>query len=160
MIFDRFLSMLTKSLELLMGTMMITLTAVTFLQVILRYLFNSPTSWSSELSRFILIWITLTGASVATRRAAHLSMGLSLHRRLPAGAARWLRALINICITGAMIALCHYGYRIMAVTGGAISPGLGLPMYVPWSALPVNAAIMCLFLVGDLLRIFGKRREG
>jgi len=152
-VIDRLLTFLNGFLQAAMGIMMIVLTAVTFLEVILRYVFNSPTSWSSELSRFLLIWITMTGASVVTRHCSHLTMGFSLHRFVEENISRYIKAFMNICITTAMIILCYFSYRVVTITGGAITPGLNIPMYIPWAALPVNAAIMSLFLVGDTFKL-------
>src|SRR4051794_1210006 len=38
-------------------------------QIISRELFNTPLSWSSELLRYFLVWITFVGAGLAIRYA-------------------------------------------------------------------------------------------
>ena len=156
--FDRSLDRLNRWLEGFIGVLMIALTAVSFMQVVLRYVFNNPTSWSSELCRFLLIWITLTGDSVVTRHASHLTMGLGLHRFIKARAARYLTAGMSLCIGGAMILIAYYSCKITLITGAAVSPGLGVPMYLPWAALPVNAVFICLFLAGDIVKCFDGKK--
>ena len=45
-------------------------------QVISRYVFSSPSSWTEEVARFILIWVSMLGAAYAFRTRAHLGLDL------------------------------------------------------------------------------------
>ena len=50
----------------------IVMTIVTFLQVIMRYVFNSSIFFSEELSRYIFVWITFIGISYGIKRSQHM----------------------------------------------------------------------------------------
>ena len=43
-------------------------------QVVFRYVFNSPLTWSEELARYLFIWCAFLGWIVASRRRSHLAM--------------------------------------------------------------------------------------
>jgi len=43
---------------------------ITFYQVITRYIFADPSSWSEELSRYISVWAIFLGAAIALVIAA------------------------------------------------------------------------------------------
>jgi TRAP-type C4-dicarboxylate transport system permease small subunit len=61
-----------------------------FAQVILRYAFNSPLTWSEELARYLFIWCAFLGWIIASRRGSHLAMTFVVERlsaRTQAGVA-------------------------------------------------------------------------
>ena len=43
-------------------------------QVVFRYVFGSPLTWSEELARYLFIWCAFLGWIVASRRRSHLAM--------------------------------------------------------------------------------------
>jgi TRAP-type C4-dicarboxylate transport system permease small subunit len=59
-------------------------------QIVSRYFLGDPSSWTEELSRFLLIWVGLLGGSYAYHAKMHLGLDL-LAERLPP-AARVLAA--------------------------------------------------------------------
>jgi len=69
-----------KGLVCIMGMVMALVVA---LQVVSRYGFNHSLFWSEELARFLLIWLSFLGATVAYCHGVHPGVD-SLVRRLPA----------------------------------------------------------------------------
>jgi len=43
-------------------------------QVFTRFIMNNPSSWTEELARYLLIWVSLLGASYAHRLKMHLAI--------------------------------------------------------------------------------------
>ncbi len=69
-----FKTILDKGLEYVIGIVLgILVFAVTW-QVLARYIFQISTPWTEELAMFLMIWLSLLGASVAYRRRAHLGI--------------------------------------------------------------------------------------
>lgn len=56
------------------------LTILVFIQVILRYFFNSPLPWIQEVSSGLLIWLTFMGAGVLTKRKGHLRVDILVNQ--------------------------------------------------------------------------------
>ena len=79
-------ALLTRALIVLM----LLLVGAVLWQVISRYGFSSPRSWTEELARFLLIWISLLGAVYAFRTGMHLGLDI-LPKKLEAGPARVLK---------------------------------------------------------------------
>ncbi len=52
-------------------------------QVVLRYVFNSPMTWSEELARYLFIWCAFLGWIIASRRGGHLAMTFVAERLPP-----------------------------------------------------------------------------
>ena len=61
-------------------------------QVVFRYVFNAPLTWSEELARYLFIWCAFLGWTIASRRGSHLAMTFVV-ARLPAGAQAALVAV-------------------------------------------------------------------
>ena len=52
-------------------------------QVISRYLLKSPSSFTDELARFLLIWVGILGAAYATGKKMHLAIDVLINRFNP-----------------------------------------------------------------------------
>ena len=64
-------------------------------QVVFRYAFNSPLTWSEELARYLFIWCAFLGWIVASRRNSHLAMTF-LTDRFPRGGRIALAGLVQL----------------------------------------------------------------
>lgn len=120
-------------------------TGILFLNIILRYIFRSGFVWSEELIRYLMIWIAFIGISMATRQGKRMAVDLVLVYSSPS-----LRRLINIivdltgCVFGGLIT--YYGYISVSTLSRSaqVSPGLGIPMFVPYLVIPVAGALLVL----------------
>lgn len=56
-------------------------------QVVFRYVFNAPLTWSEELARYLFIWCAFLGWTIASRRRSHLAMTFVAERLPPAAQA-------------------------------------------------------------------------
>ena len=63
-----------------MVAMMAAMIVLVFGNVVLRYVFNSGIAFSEEASRFIFMWLTLTGALLVMHDKAHLGMSTVVSR--------------------------------------------------------------------------------
>lgn len=66
-----------------------------FMQVILRYVFDNPMTWSEELARYLFIWCAFLGWVIASRKNGHLAMTF-VAERLPAPAQRAIGAAVHL----------------------------------------------------------------
>ncbi len=48
--------------ESILCVLLSALSIVTFSQVVARYIFQAPLSWSEELARFLLLWLAMMSA--------------------------------------------------------------------------------------------------
>ena len=67
-----FTEKLFNGIQLLLGTMLAVMIALVFLNVILRFFFNSGLVWSEEVSRYVFVYVIYIGAIVAMKENAHL----------------------------------------------------------------------------------------
>ncbi len=64
--------------QTLIGGILGLMTAITFANVIARYVFNSNILWALELTVFLFAWMVLLGASYAVKVGSHLGVDIVL----------------------------------------------------------------------------------
>lgn len=129
-----------------------------FIQVVMRYVFNSSISWSEELCRYIFIWQVWLGASLAFRDNQHIS--ISMIRDKLNGRAQAIYNLIGNLITfGFNIFLTVYGFQLVGkmIQRGVLSSGMRIPLYFIYLSVPLSALIILFRILknmyGDVLAI-------
>ena len=108
---DKILDTINALLEYMMGIFMVVLVGVTFIEVVRRYVFNDPTHWASEFCRFLLIWMTFTGASIVTRLVTHLTMGFTIHRFVGKTLSKMVKVFVSGCVAFIMIVITYYSTK-------------------------------------------------
>lgn len=114
-----------------------------FYQVLGRYLFNAPPSWSEELARFLQVWIALLASALCIQQGMHLGVDYLLHAVPPRGRAH-LEILVHVLVSGFLLLLLVQGIKILDVAAVQSSPAMGINMWYAYLAVPVGAALMLL----------------
>ena len=58
--------------EVLTGVLVMFMASMVFFQVIMRYVFSLPTSWSDELAIYAMLWSVYISVAWAVRERAHI----------------------------------------------------------------------------------------
>jgi TRAP-type C4-dicarboxylate transport system permease small subunit len=69
-------------IPILTGLMLILMVSITFLQIILREVFNFGLGWTEEIPQCCQTWMVLFGSIWVTKNNRHLNTGLKLHQKL------------------------------------------------------------------------------
>src|SRR5690625_5264971 len=97
------------------------------LQIIARELIYFPVSWTQDAAKYGFIWMSLIGAAVGIRKAAHVSINI-FSSKLSKKIQVYLDYLINVVITILMIFLLIQSIKFSLQMVGQSSPTLGIPM--------------------------------
>lgn len=142
------LKFLNKLEDIFCAVSLLLTTIVLFVNVVLRYVFSASTSWAEELIRYLMIWITFIGGSVCVRKGAHIRMDFVL-TILPKGVGHLLTRLVYLIAAGFCVALFVYSLQLVQFTVELeqTSPAMGVPMWIPYLAMPLGSALMVLRFV-------------
>jgi TRAP-type C4-dicarboxylate transport system permease small subunit len=137
----------------LMFYIMAVLIIAVFLQVFARVFVLVPMVWTEELARYAFVWMVFLGASIGVKKHTHFSLTFIIDK-FPA----FLKKFINIFITSlifiAIIVMLIQGTRYTLFTGlKSSAPHLGISMAFVFSAIPVSALLMLLYLVVDIKKL-------
>lgn len=130
---------------------MIALIGVITLQIVSRVFFTSV-SWTEEVARFLLIWITFLGATLAFHQGRHIAVTL-LRDSLPPGLRRIVSGVGVIVTIAFLVTLTVIGWQYMNVQSFQKSPSLRISMTYVYSVMPFCAALMAGLSVIDFVRL-------
>jgi TRAP-type C4-dicarboxylate transport system permease small subunit len=146
---DRVVRILDVALKNVLIVLMVALVASVSWQVISRYVFSSPSSWTEEVARFLMIWIGLLGAAYAFRTRVHLGLDL-LPKKLTGRSAQVLKLFTLLVIVLFSVAvLIVGGGKLVALTWELkqYSAVLGLPIAFVYSVIPTAGLLICLYAI-------------
>ncbi|MFC1531753.1 TRAP transporter small permease [Thermodesulfobacteriota bacterium] len=135
-----------------------TMALIVAIQVFSRYVLNESLFWSEELARFLLVWLTFLGATVAYRRKVHPGIDV-LYARMPPGVKKAFTLLIHFISIALFTVMIYYGYQFAYFVRSQISPALQLPKWVVFSIIPVSGLIFMIHLSALILREFHRGRH-
>ena len=126
------------------------MTGIIFLQVVLRYVFQSPFSWAEELARYLLIWITCLGSAYAIRDGMHISIGY-LRSKLKGTAKTIVTVVVYVMTLGFFIYCIKEGMLFSFAQWTQRSTAMQIPMTIPYIAIPLGFGIMFLVALECLI---------
>lgn len=123
-------------------------------QVITRYVFSSPSSFTEEIARYLLIWIGLLGAAIAYRRNMHLSFDLLLQKVEPTTVPKIQVIIHGVIFVFALLVLIIGGSNLVALTWelNQVSASLGIKLAYVYMVIPASGVLMCLYAIDFILR--------
>ena len=132
-----------KSTEIIIVFLFALLVVVVFYQVLSRYLFNEPPSWTEELARYFQVWIILLASSVCIRKGSHLAVDYFGHR-FSMGIKRIINIAMNILIVPYILVVIVFGWKLMVVGQYQLSPALQVKMSFVYVIFPLSGILMFL----------------
>lgn len=128
--------------------------AITFANVLTRYLTNVSLAFTEEYAIVLMVVMTLLGTSVAVARDHHIRITGFVDRLSPAGRRR--AELFGLAVT-ALVFLGLVGFGALLVWDEyrfeETSPGLGMPQWIYTIWLPILSAVIVGRAVGRAIRV-------
>ena len=150
MSWNRFDELLVGTVEIVSALLLIFITVLTLAQVIMRYIFNNPFTWSEELAIAAFIYLTFLGISVAYARNRHLWVDAFV-AALPRTMAIVVNGLVLALSAGFLILVSILMIKVIVVTWkvGITTAALEIPRAFIYLSLPLGCV---LFLIQVLKR--------
>lgn len=131
---------------------------ITFANVLVRYLTNASFAFTEEFSVFLLVVMTLAGASAAFARNRHIRMEYFVGKLGP-GKHRGVEVFVTLCGAVLFAVIAFYGVYLFLDDWqyGTTSPGIGVPQWIYTIWLPAFSALIALRILGRLARLLLSR---
>ena len=103
---------------------------ITIVAVFFRYVLHSPITWSEEAARYLMIWSTLLGISIATKQKAHLGIDIFVSM-----APKKIQRILEIFSWSMLIVMYLFLvwtsilFILTAIKTGNVTPMLRIPFY-------------------------------
>ena len=146
-----------RFLDIFLGTtcslLLLSMVVILSWQVISRYVLNDPSTFTEELLRLGLVWLSLLGAAYSAGRGSH--MAIDLLRDLSRGRFRkFLKLLVPVSfIIFSIYVLILGGLHSMQIASKQLTAVLQMPMSSFYAALPVCGVLLILYAILNLIDV-------
>lgn len=136
------------------------MTVVGTYQILVRYLFNRPSTVSEELLTYLFTWMALLAAAYVFGRREHMRMGFLADKL-----GQQSRAALDVAIEGlvfvfAAVVLVYGGIQITSLTMAQKTASLGIPMGYVYCVVPVCGILIMGYSVLNIIGLIcGDGRE-
>ncbi|HHC6514030.1 TPA: TRAP transporter small permease [Vibrio parahaemolyticus] len=145
---------LDKIIETFACVTMTMMVLVACWQVISRYVFNSPSTFSEELLRFSLVWLSTAGLAYVAGKTEHISLTLFLDK-FPRSLVKYWNMLIQVVfILFAVYIMIIGGWKVSQNAMMQVSPVLQLSMGKVYYALPLSGVLIIVYSVMNIVDLF------
>jgi len=144
---------LNKAVEWLCALILGVLVLDVGVGIVGRYLIDLPVTWTEELARYLMIWAALLAVSSGVARRDHVAV-TALLDRLPPNARRQVCAAIDALAFAFFAFLCYFGIGMTEQGATQYATIFEMTMWLPFAAVPVSSALVCLQLVLTGVRDF------
>ncbi|MCM3715370.1 TRAP transporter small permease [Halalkalibacter oceani] len=111
--------------------------------VVLR-MFGYGISWTEELVRYLIVWLTFVGSSVCIRQGMHISVDFIMHILTNS----WVKKTLTICLS--LIAILFsllftyfaFKFFLHSFQSNQRSPSLNIPISYIFIVLPLSGLLM------------------
>ncbi len=124
-------------------------------QVISRYIIGSPSTFTEELARYLLIWICLLGGAYAAGKKMHLSINLLPNKLSKEGRRKLSIFTFSIVILFALLVMVIGGGRLVQISYvlGQSSSALNIPLAYIYSVLPLSGLLIIYYKVFEIKQL-------
>ncbi|GAB3191493.1 TRAP transporter small permease [Nesterenkonia suensis] len=150
---ERFMQKLFRAIELLMVVFLVAMVVFVFLNMALRYLFDSGLVWSEEIARLCFIYLVYLGAVGAFRENRHLGMHVLLER-VPRPAQKVLYTIVQLIIVWVMALLVIGSWDLVVQSMGDRWVATQYPRPLIYAIGLVTGLAIALMALMNILRLF------
>lgn len=148
----RFFNLVHIASVYLAKAMIVIMVLIVFVNVTLRYGFDSGLIWSEEVALLLAVWFIFIAMGIGVKQKLHISISLFDAAKLPKwlDAALWKLRDIIVIIVG--LAMLRYGTILVQFTMKSIMPATTWPAGLLYAILPVSAVVI---IYEALTNLFG-----
>lgn len=150
---------LARATEIAAGLLLVTVTVLNLTQVGGRYLFGTGFGWTEEAMRYAMIWLMMLGSVACIFRVEHMGIE-ALEGLVRAQHARYVRSALYSVAALFCVVILWYGYPLALRNAAQTAPASGIPMILPYLALPVGMALMLVQIALSWLSGFEPQGAG
>ena len=157
--FDRIMDWLTAIVKYVMLVQASAIFFIICFAVFTRYIFNYVPSWSEEVPRYLLVWITFLGAALAVKYKEHISLDFFFNM-MPIRARQVGHIILNVLIAIVGVIMFVFGIGMVEQFGNDLMESIWVKNFWFYIAMPISGGLMVLYIIQDTMkRILGPGEE-
>jgi TRAP-type C4-dicarboxylate transport system permease small subunit len=153
--FDRVLDWITAIVKYVMLVQASMIFAIICFAVFTRYLLNYVPSWSEEVPRYLLVWISYLGAALAVKYKEHISLDFFFNL-MPVRARQVGHLILNVLIAIVGVIMLVFGIGLVRQFGDDLMESIAVKNFWLYLAMPISGGLIVLYIIRDTMeRILG-----
>ena len=146
-------NLLNKVLNLLAGLSLTVMVVLTTYQVITRYVFNAPSTWSEELVGYMFAWSTMFGAAIITGERGHMNIPILVDKFNPPmrKALHIFAEVIALLFSASILVLG--GFQVSSLAMGQMTSSLGVAIGTFYWVMPICGILMVVYSALNIIGI-------
>jgi TRAP-type C4-dicarboxylate transport system permease small subunit len=144
-----------KAVRIALVGIVAAMTVIIILQVFLRYLFLFSLSWSEEVARYLMIWASFLGASLAVKYGLHIGVEFVVNR-IAAGPKRAVTLAAKLSMLFFLVLFTIGGVQVAWALRDQDSPALLFSMFYAYLSAPVGGVFMMIQLLNSMVEDWAK----
>ncbi|MCE8021382.1 TRAP transporter small permease [Halomonas sp. MCCC 1A11036] len=149
-LFLRFERQLTRLAMAVAVVMLVVSVSFSFYQVLTRFVFNAPSTWSEVAARTAMIWCVFMAAA-ATFRGGYMMAVEAIYKVVPGRLLPVLEIAIVLCCLLVLAVLIHFGILMTQRVSNQTMSGMNVSMAYAYAAIPVGAGFAMVAVLARLL---------
>lgn len=121
------------------------------IQVVMRYVFSRPPSWTDEMAILMFSWMALGGLAYGVYGAFHVRLTFIVEN-LPSPLQNLLERAISLTTLAFGAYLAYSGARFVDFTTGGTSAAVQYPIELLHAMAPVSGGLIVIFSLAPIIR--------
>lgn len=153
--FDRVLDGITAVVKVVMIALTCVIFLITTVTVFTRYILNFVPSWSEEVPRYLLVWITYLGAALAVNYKEHISLDIFFNL-MPIRGRQIGHLILTLLIAVVGAIMFVYGIGLVQQFGDDLMESIPVKNFWLYIAMPISGGLIILYVIRQVWkRILG-----
>lgn len=137
----KIINLANQLIEGLLAAVMLVMSLIVLWQVFTRFVLNSPSVWSEEVARCLMVWMAVLGGAIGVKYGVHIGL-VFIVEKLPS-----YRLRKGVELAGTFLCLI-FGWIIFYYGLGLVENGVGqrlmtvnIPMPYVYSIVPISGVV-------------------
>lgn len=159
-VFDQLLNRMTTLVKVVMLVQASVIFIIICTAVFTRYLLNFVPSWSEEVPRYLLVWISYLGAALAVNYKEHISLDFFFNL-MPPRLRQVGHLILNVLIGTVGMIMFLFGIGLVRQFGDDLMESIAVKNFWLYLAMPVSGSLIVLYIIRQMWKgILGLGRRG
>jgi TRAP-type C4-dicarboxylate transport system permease small subunit len=136
--------LIDSGIPIICGLLLVLIVAVTFMQIVLRNIFDSGLPWYDDVAQYSMTWLVLFSTIWLTKHNQHLNTGMKVHQKLSKKLICLIDGIINlgIAIIAAVVAYQSTFFVFASMNVESLA--------IPWLKMGYVFAMLPIAMLGVL----------
>lgn len=144
----RILQVLGKIEQNIAGFLFIVGSIICLYGVFMRYVVNSPVTWTSELFELFMVASIFIGFGMALKDEHHIVVDL-VYDKMPPAIKKGFNIVSNLLGAGFSLFLTIMGIQMVQVahSQGGVTIDVGIPIWITYLIMPIGMGLLALYFL-------------